>query len=487
MAMRQAVPVILLTFLLAVPAAGGPAGTYAYRIGAIYGTGNIKAGETPYFSFDHDWGFTLGTDSDRLALTFSLLWRKNYADSAASGHFGFFADRGTAPLACKFLRAGFDVDYRLAEDARLCPTVGAGIGYAIWKYTDPAADTVIRVAGDRDNTVDFSAAEMFFSTALGAEFDVTHRLVLHLKSSLDYLTGVGTSFGDEVNDRRGRLVIRLNLSLAYRFGARQRQVMQEVWPSADAWSRVPVSKRPTPPEWDADGDGIEDKRDKCPDTPPGALVDGSGCPRDSDQDGVIDGIDDCPNTPRAARGHIDVFGCPVDGDFDGVPDYLDSCRHGPVGATVDADGCPIDTDGDGVFDGIDDCPHTSEGVEVDARGCIDIAFLRDTMRINIDYSPGSFEVDMRTRQRLQPLIKKLQVLSHVTVTILGYTDNVGPAEANQQLSEKRANRLRDWLVAQGIDANRLTVIGRGETNFVASNQTAEGRAKNRRIELVFAQ
>ena len=72
------------------------------------------------------------------------------------------------------------------------------------------------------------------------------------------------------------------------------------------------------------------------------------------------------------------------------------------------------------------------------------------------------------------------------VTILGYTDNVGPAEANQGLSQKRANRLRDWLVTQGIDEERMTPVGKGETSFVASNETAAGRTQNRRIELVFS-
>ena len=208
---------------------------------------------------------------------------------------------------------------------------------------------------------------------------------------------------------------------------------------------------------------------------------------DGDRDGVYDGLDDCPGTPPTARGYIDLFGCPIDSDFDGVADYLDSCGQGPIGAIVDNFGCPVDSDSDGVFDGLDDCPYSVPGIEVDQRGCIDITFLRDTMRIHIDYQPGSFEIDERTRRRLGPLITKLVVLDHVRVRIIGYTDNVGPSEANHNLSEKRANRMRDWLVSKGIDADRLTSIGRGETNFIASNQTADGRAQNRRIELIFLQ
>jgi OOP family OmpA-OmpF porin len=108
------------------------------------------------------------------------------------------------------------------------------------------------------------------------------------------------------------------------------------------------------------------------------------------------------------------------------------------------------------------------------------------LRINIDYPSGSFEVDVRTKERLGPLVQKLKILDHVKIAIHGYTDNIGPAEANQELSQKRANRMRDWLVSLGIASDRLTPVGKGETNFVASNETATGRALNRRIEFIFS-
>ncbi|UCD95421.1 MAG: OmpA family protein, partial [Candidatus Zixiibacteriota bacterium] len=73
----------------------------------------------------------------------------------------------------------------------------------------------------------------------------------------------------------------------------------------------------------------------------------------------------------------------------------------------------------------------------------------------------------------------------IKVEINGYTDNIGTSEANKALSQKRANRIRDYLVSKGVDTGRLTPIGRGETNFIASNATREGRQKNRRTELVF--
>jgi len=118
---------------------------------------------------------------------------------------------------------------------------------------------------------------------------------------------------------------------------------------------------------DTDGDGVVDGGDSCANTPKGARVDAKGCPIDSDGDGVADGIDACPNTPKLAK--VDAKGCPADADGDGVADGVDACPNTPKGATVDSRGCPADADGDGVFDGIDRCPGTTAGAKVDASGC----------------------------------------------------------------------------------------------------------------------
>jgi outer membrane protein OmpA-like peptidoglycan-associated protein len=148
---------------------------------------------------------------------------------------------------------------------------------------------------------------------------------------------------------------------------------------------------------DSDGDGILENRDRCPDTPSGAQVDGTGCPSDSDADGVPDGVDRCANTPPGASVNatgctqdsdgdnipdgldrcpdtesgvlVDPNGCPKDSDSDSIPDGLDRCSETPSGATVDALGCPGDEDGDGVLDGLDRCPRTPTGATINATGC----------------------------------------------------------------------------------------------------------------------
>lgn len=118
---------------------------------------------------------------------------------------------------------------------------------------------------------------------------------------------------------------------------------------------------------DSDGDGVPNGLDRCPATVPGATVDATGCPRDSDGDNIPDGIDRCPDTPPGVL--VDPSGCPRDSDGDGIPDGLDRCSETPRGATVDALGCPGDEDGDGVLDGLDRCPRTPPGARVNAAGC----------------------------------------------------------------------------------------------------------------------
>jgi K(+)-stimulated pyrophosphate-energized sodium pump len=82
------------------------------------------------------------------------------------------------------------------------------------------------------------------------------------------------------------------------------------------------------------------------------------------------------------------------------------------------------------------------------------------------------------------LISILKAYPAVQVRLEGYTDNTGNAEANQKLSQDRAEAVKTMLVNGGIDAGRLTTAGYGQDKPVASNDTDEGRAKNRRTELV---
>ncbi len=242
---------------------------------------------------------------------------------------------------------------------------------------------------------------------------------------------------------------------------------------------------------DSDGDGIPDYKDACPRTPPNAEVDLNGCPLDDDNDGVYNGIDKCPNTPLGAI--VDQYGCAKDSDKDGVPDGIDQCPRTPLHAEVDAKGCPKDSDGDGVYDGIDRCPKTPKGVPVDTVGCPKAPKLKkgESVTVRIHFDVCSWDISEQEAIKLQDGLNMLRAYPDMVVVIEGHTDNqkIGPAcrqkgvKDNVELSFKRAEAVRQWFIDHGIEPSRLQVKGYGDTRPVAPNDTPEGRAKNRRIEL----
>lgn len=226
---------------------------------------------------------------------------------------------------------------------------------------------------------------------------------------------------------------------------------------------------------DADGDGIFDGIDQCPQTVPDSRVDAVGCPivEDTDDDGITDTLDRCPDTVAGAV--VDANGCATDTDNDGVTDGVDQCAETPRGATVDATGCPTDEDDDGVFDGIDQCPDTPAGVNTDDRGC---------WVLRVTFAGGAASLAPETRAILEEAIAVLEQHPDLRVEVGGYTDSTGRRETNMRLSRERAQTVADYLVEQGIAADRLTVEGYGPDRPVASNDTEAGRGLNRRVELV---
>lgn len=244
---------------------------------------------------------------------------------------------------------------------------------------------------------------------------------------------------------------------------------------------------------DSDGDGVFDGLDRCPDTPRSWPVDAQGCPLDTDGDGVPDGDDVCPNTPRGAR--VDSRGCPLDSDGDGVFDGLDACPDTPRGATIDARGCPIDSDGDGVFDGLDRCPDTPHGTKVDSKGCPIVEEkpeappLFEGAKQTLVLEGVSFDTDSAvltagSSEILDRVAASLQAWPEVRVEIDGHTDSTASDAHNLRLSQARAESVERYLIAKGVDPKRLATRGFGESKPIADNATREGRAKNRRVELV---
>jgi OmpA-OmpF porin, OOP family len=293
--------------------------------------------------------------------------------------------------------------------------------------------------------------------------------------------------------------------------------------------RIALGERPYDPTLDADGDGVPDHLDKCPNTPPGVQVGPDGCPLDADGDGVPDYLDKCPGTPKGAI--VGADGCPLDSDGDGVPDYLDRCPNTPPGVQVGDDGCPLaDADGDGVLDHLDKCPGTPPGIPVGADGCpldSDGDGIPDHLDECPDTPPGAkvlpngcalvgdcrkprpgeqvdangcaldrnfilrgvkFEFDSdrltpEARTILNEVAETLQAYPNIDVELEGHTDWIGTDAYNQGLSERRANSVKTYLSSRGVPARRMTPVGYGESRPIADNDTDAGREENRRVEL----
>jgi OOP family OmpA-OmpF porin len=176
----------------------------------------------------------------------------------------------------------------------------------------------------------------------------------------------------------------------------------------------------------------------------------SSAPADADGDGVIDSADQCPNTPAGVS--VDSVGCPLDSDGDGVPDYKDQCLNTPAGRQVDENGCKL---------------AITHAVEVS---------------LQVNFANDSAEVTDAYNSDIDAVGKFLQNYGGVTVTIEGHTDSNGDANYNQGLSQRRAEAVKAILVEKhNVDAGRLNAVGHGETQPVADNNTMEGRKANRRV------
>ena len=168
---------------------------------------------------------------------------------------------------------------------------------------------------------------------------------------------------------------------------------------------------------------------------------------------------------------------PVDSDGDGVTDDLDRCPGTAAGAQVDAVGCELDTDGDGVLDSKDKCPKTPKGDKVDADGC------SLTLRLEVQFDNNSSQLRPESFAYLDQVATRLNELPSITGVIEGHTDSNGSDAYNQDLSERRALAVLQYLRDKGVAPARFTAQGLGESQPIADNATPEGRAQNRRVIL----
>ena len=237
---------------------------------------------------------------------------------------------------------------------------------------------------------------------------------------------------------------------------------------------IPVVEAPK----DRDGDGIVDSLDACPDQAGPASL--NGCP-DRDGDGIADKDDACPDVAGLAR----YKGCPIpDTDKDGINDEEDKCPTVPGVARYQ--GCPVpDTDKDGVNDEEDKCPN--EAGPASNFGCPVIA-PEIIEKVNVAakkvfFATGSSKLLAKSYPALNSVVTVLTDNPTYKVDIEGHTDTTGTHEKNMVLSNDRAASVKAYLVSKGIDESRIKSEGFGPDKPIATNKTAAGKAKNRRVEM----
>lgn len=185
-------------------------------------------------------------------------------------------------------------------------------------------------------------------------------------------------------------------------------------------------------------------------------------PGDRDADGVADEADQCPDDPEDADGFEDEDGCPdPDNDRDGRPDVDDQCPSEPESdnGIADDDGCP---------------------------DLVRVEGTRITTFEPVHFRFGSDEIMPRSHAMLTEIARVMQASPGMRISVEGHTDDAGDEGVNQELSRRRAFSVRRFLVQHGVDGERLTAVGHGESRPLEPNRSGAARSRNRRVEFHIA-
>jgi OOP family OmpA-OmpF porin len=365
-------------------------------------------------------------------LTYSLGLGYNLTDSWSTefvlNYFNTDFKRSQGGGSADGLLYHLDTLYHFMPESSLVPYLAGGFG---GMTIDPD-----RGSSETDFLINYGIGlKYFFTDSLALRGDLRHVF----------------AFGDPNNN------FIYSAGLTYLFGSQQKPV-----------TRVEPK--------DSDGDGVIDANDACPGTPAGVPVNRLGCPLDSDRDGVPDYRDKCPNTPKSTP--VNKQGCALDTDGDGVSNKADKCPGTPQGMTVDERGCTMDSDGDGIADQADKCPGTPAGLMVNKKGC------PISLTLAIEFDVDKADIKQRYHAELKRGADFIRKYPASRILIAGHTDSTASDAYNLGLSQRRAESIRNYLIRNfGIKAERLQAKGYGETFPIADNATAQGRQRNRRVEL----
>lgn len=239
-----------------------------------------------------------------------------------------------------------------------------------------------------------------------------------------------------------------------------------------------------PLKWDTDGDGLSDGDEVLKYHTDPLKV-------DTDGDGLSDG-------DEVLKYHTDPLKYDTDGDGLSDGDEVLKYRTDPLKADTDGDGLSdgeevlkyhtdplkVDTDGGGVNDGAEVKAGTNPLVPSDDKpaGVIQLQKGRAVILEGVNFPSGSAMLTPGSEVTLLKALQALESQPGINVEITGFTDDLGGLIQNENLSLRRAESVKSWLVRHGISASRLTTRGKGPREPIAPNDSAEGRAKNRRIE-----
>ncbi|MDM7925576.1 MAG: OmpA family protein [bacterium] len=378
-------------------------------------------------------------------------------DTEASGLSEWYTKLPDTPFETSLMPVLLNVKANLRPECRLNPYLTWGMGALIWDLKNDGES----VHGQKTNALT--------DLGLGVEYALTQALGLDLSAHYGRILRQKLDMSGPGDVQTGLADVRLGLNL-FLGGNR-----------------------------DKDGDGILNKKDKCPKVAEDidGFQDEDGCPDpDNDGDGILDGQDGAPNQAEDMDGFKDADGIPdPDNDGDGILDAQDKCPNEAEDKDgfQDADGCPdADNDGDGIADAKDKCPDQAEIVNgfEDDDGCPDkkpevvIERAAPIVLEGVTFKTGSAVLTTGAKEVLDKVVRTLVEYPAMRLQVSGHTDNVGSKKANTALSLRRAESVKAYLASKGIAKERIETKGFGPDNPVAPNDTKEGRAQNRRIEFI---